>query len=98
MLLDEVGRVQAQPLAPGHLAHAAGDLKAARRVGTDIRSLYARRPDMSWALSRLEERQGEVMDADGLLNLTETELMAPLDRAALGRQADQLGLFVEGFP
>lgn len=63
-------------------AHASGDLKAARSAAADIRSLYARRPDLAWALSRLQERQGEVMDADALLNLTETELMAPLDRAA----------------
>lgn len=64
-------------------AHAAADLKAARAVVQDLRRLYAGRPDQSWALARLDERADEVMDADGLLNLAETELMAPLDRAAL---------------
>ena len=34
-------------------------------------------------MARLRERQDEVFDADALLSLAETELMGPLDRAAL---------------
>lgn len=64
-------------------AHVKGDLKSARSVTADLKALYAARPDQSWGLARLAEREGDMMDADGLLNLTETELMAPLDRAAL---------------
>lgn len=64
-------------------AHGSADLKAARTVVDDIASLYAKRPDTAWGLSRLAERRGEVYDADALLALTETEVLGPLDRAAL---------------
>jgi putative membrane protein len=62
---------------------AAGDLAAARKVAGRIRALYAGRADAAWALSRLADRAGDVLDADALLHLTEAELMAPLDAAAL---------------
>ena len=64
-------------------AHAAADLPAARRVTDAIAHLYQSREDLAWPLQRLADRRAEVLDADALLNLTETELMAPLDRAAL---------------
>jgi putative membrane protein len=64
-------------------AYVKGDLKSARSVTADLKALYANRPDQSWGLARLSDREAEMMDADALLNLTETELMAPLDRAAL---------------
>ncbi|MFN3607341.1 MAG: DUF697 domain-containing protein, partial [Cypionkella sp.] len=64
-------------------AHAAGSLPAARAVLADVQRLYAGRPEVSWAMARLSERAGDVLDADALLALTERELLAPLDRAAL---------------
>lgn len=64
-------------------ARGVGDLPAARAVATAIATLYAGRPDTSWGLARVEERARDVMDADALLDLVETEVMAPLDRAAL---------------
>lgn len=66
-------------------AEVAGavDLSTARRVAGRIRAIYAGRADVAWALSRLRDREGDVMDADAVLTLTETELMAPLDAAAL---------------
>jgi putative membrane protein len=45
----------------------------------DLTRLYSARPDTAWGRARLEERQAEVMDADAILALAETELMAPLD-------------------
>jgi len=63
-------------------ARAAGSLTAARRVTADLRTLYAARPEMAWARSRLTEREGDLLDAESLLGLAETELMAPLDAAA----------------
>jgi putative membrane protein len=48
----------------------------------EFTGLYTRRGDMAWALSRLKERQGDVLDPDALLRLAEAELMAPLDTAA----------------
>lgn len=63
-------------------AAESATLPEARRVTADLAALYARRGDMAWSLSRLKERQGEVLDADALLRLAEGELMAPLDTAA----------------
>lgn len=63
-------------------AEAADDLKAARVVSGQIARLYHGREDLSWGLARLQDRQGEVLDADALLRLTEVELMGPLDARA----------------
>lgn len=63
-------------------AAAAGDLKAARVVVGQLVGLYATRAANSWGRARLAERQGEVLDADGLLALAETEVLAPLDAMA----------------
>lgn len=62
---------------------AAHDLAAARAVAGRIRALYAGRADQSWALARLKDREADLFDADAVLKVTETELMAPLDAAAL---------------
>ena len=60
----------------------AATLADAKRVTAELTGLYTRRGDMAWALSRLKERQGDVLDPDALLRLAEVELMAPLDTAA----------------
>jgi putative membrane protein len=62
---------------------AAVSLAEARAVSVAVVALYAARPETAWGRDRLRERQGEVMDADALLALTEAELLAPLDAAAL---------------
>ena len=64
-------------------ARVGADLPAARGIRAAVAALYTGRPDTSWGLARLEERAADVMDADALLDLVETEVMAPLDRAAL---------------
>jgi putative membrane protein len=61
---------------------ARTNLKAAQKASDDLLRLYAGRPDLRWGAKRLEERRGEVLDPDALLNLTETELLGPLDLAA----------------
>lgn len=58
------------------------DLPAARRAVAAVAALYAARPETAWARDRLAARGAEVLDADALVALAETELMAPLDRAA----------------
>ena len=63
-------------------ALAQDDLEQARRVVGDLRTLYHAREDVSWGLARLEERQGELFDADAQLELAEAELLVPLDRVA----------------
>lgn len=66
-------------------AQSGADLARARRAADRIVQLYAARPEMRWPLSRLKDRREGVMDADAILNLTEAELMAPLDEAARRR-------------
>jgi putative membrane protein len=64
-------------------ARASADLPAARRVVDSLSGLYAGRAETSWGKARLADHQADMFDADALINLAETELMAPLDRAAL---------------
>lgn len=63
-------------------AAQADDLARARKVVTHVSGLYAARPEMDWSRARLAERAPEQLDTATLLNLAETELMAPLDAAA----------------
>lgn len=63
-------------------AHEAADLPQARKISAALTRLYANREETAWGRARLAERGGEVMDADALLALTETELLAPLDTLA----------------
>jgi putative membrane protein len=59
-----------------------GDVKEARSVVQGLGALYAGRPEMAAARTRLAARGAEMFDADGLLGLAEAELMGPLDQAA----------------
>ena len=63
-------------------ARNAHDLGQARAVAVALMQLYGARADLAWGRARLEERRADMLDADGLLGLTETELMASLDQAA----------------
>lgn len=64
-------------------AMASGDLAAARDVVTRLDKLYAGRDDAAWGRARLAEQSSDVLDADGLLGLAETTLLAPLDLRAV---------------
>jgi len=63
-------------------ARIAGDLAGARKVVDRLVALYADRPELDWGRGRLAERRGDSFDADGLFDLAEVELLAPLDAAA----------------
>ncbi|WP_333713680.1 YcjF family protein [Yoonia sp.] len=63
-------------------AIATEDLDAARRVLGEVTALYAKREDTSWGRAALAERQADVLDADALLGLAETTILAPLDARA----------------
>ncbi len=68
-----------------HAAEAAlvsQDLKEARGVADQLGRLYRGRADTAWGRERFAERRDDVMDADGLLALAETEILTPLDQAA----------------
>ncbi|WP_370160074.1 YcjF family protein [Limimaricola soesokkakensis] len=64
-------------------ALGAQDLSLARSVSAQMLSLYAGRDELAAGLARIRAREGEVFDADGLLALSETALLAPLDAMAL---------------
>jgi len=77
--MARIDRLRAQAIT----ARSTADLAAARRILAALTALYRPRPETAWGLARLKDQQAEVFDADALLNLAETELMAPLDTAAL---------------
>ncbi|MEI4473272.1 YcjF family protein [Frigidibacter sp. MR17.24] len=63
-------------------AIAGADLSAAREVAGRMAALYAGRPELAWGRDRLAARTPDLLDADGLLDLAEAELLGPLDEAA----------------
>lgn len=58
------------------------NLSRAREVTAQITALYRNRDDTSWGRTEFESRQVDVLDADGLLGLAETTILAPLDARA----------------
>ncbi len=63
-------------------ALATADLTLAREVASGLSALYVARPALARGVARLTELGAEVFDADGLLRLAETELLATLDAQA----------------
>ncbi len=47
-----------------------------------LRRFYASRSDMKWAIENLKKQDDTIIDPLGVLDLTEVELMSPLDKAA----------------
>jgi putative membrane protein len=60
-----------------------GDLKGARDVVEALQRLYGSREDTAWGRAELRDRQADILDADSLLALAETTLIAPLDARAM---------------
>ena len=58
------------------------DLDAARGVVRRLDAIYAERPQAQWGRANLAERSGDAFDAETLLTLAETQLLAPLDQEA----------------
>ncbi|MFV2035082.1 MAG: YcjF family protein, partial [Halocynthiibacter sp.] len=63
-------------------AWKSAKLSEARQVVARLDALYRGRDDLRWARARLKERQGDILDADTLLGVSESELMTTLDAAA----------------
>ncbi|MSU92232.1 DUF697 domain-containing protein [Rhodobacteraceae bacterium 2CG4] len=76
--LSRLGRVQARAADP----LARSDRARAARVCDDMLALYAARATLRLPAKELAARQPEILDADALIDATETALMAPLDAAA----------------
>lgn len=64
-------------------ALASNDLTAARKVTDQLMVLYASRPETEWGRANFMEAKGDMFDADGLLGLAETQLLAPMDVMAI---------------
>lgn len=56
--------------------------KETQRFAKNLSNIYRTRADMKWARENLEKGQDGIIDPVDLLDLTEAELMAPLDKAA----------------
>jgi len=78
MRLSRLGRLRQE--AARALTH--GDKAAADDVARRVGALYRHRHDLEWARARLAEHDNDIMDAAERLNLTERELMGPLDGQA----------------
>ncbi len=63
-------------------AARGGELPEARAASASVAALYRGRAEMRWPLARLAEQEPGIMDPDAVIDLTERELMAPLDAAA----------------
>lgn len=61
---------------------AEADLTGARDLVRQLKRLYDGRGELRWGLDRLSEREAEQFDAEALLGLAESELLAPLDTLA----------------
>ncbi len=62
--------------------HRAPDPKAEQSAVRRLSSLYAGRRELGWARDRLHQHGRDVHDPGALLQLSDRELMAPLDAAA----------------
>lgn len=77
--LRRVDRIQ-------HMAAEAlseGSLTRAREVVAGMRRLYGGREDTAWGRKTLDDREAEVLDADGLLGLAEQVILRDLDARAV---------------
>lgn len=63
-------------------ARASNQRATAQEAVTQLTRLYAGRPELRWNLDRLNETAPDQLDATGLLDLTESTLMPPLDAEA----------------
>jgi putative membrane protein len=58
------------------------DVEAARTTIAALKRIYDGRRDVAWALARLNEHEGDVMDPADRVRVAERDLIVPLDEAA----------------
>ncbi len=66
-------------IADSRLGSRDDGTKAAR----DVMGLYRGREELTWKINRVNEQMPDHLDAESVLTLVETEVMEPLDKAAL---------------
>ncbi len=64
------------------IARNTNDLKVAKQVVNNLRSIYADRSDVAWGLAALQEHEDDIIDGRDRINMAERDLLAPLDEAA----------------
>ena len=82
--LAALGRLAKIDRLQAHVRDVAreGKLVAAVKVSRRIEAFYSSREELRWGREKLNERRGELLDADAVLALTERELLSPLDDLA----------------
>ncbi len=63
-------------------ARNSGDRGQALETMAQFDRMYQGRAELRWARTALKEQQADILDADALIDLTEQNLMAPLDELA----------------
>lgn len=63
-------------------AERHNDTGLAKRVASDLKTLYRSRSDLAWGRARLGDHERDIMSARETLTLSERELMAPIDAQA----------------
>lgn len=63
-------------------ALSTSDVNAGRKLSQDLCKLFKDRDDTAWGRDRLAARENDIFDAQGMLDLIETDLLGPLDIAA----------------
>lgn len=64
-------------------AQEDGSREAGMKLANSVTALYQSRDELSWKMQRVNELLPDQMDAQSVLNVLETELIDPLDQAAL---------------
>lgn len=62
-------------------AHLADDRDAARRLVAEVSALYAMRPETARGRAEVARAAGEIVDGRDLIDIAESALLRPLDRA-----------------
>jgi len=63
-------------------ARSSSDRELALQTMARFDRMYQGRAELRWARTALKEQQADILDADALIDLTEQNLMAPLDALA----------------
>ncbi|MBA3324613.1 MAG: TIGR01620 family protein [Rhodobacteraceae bacterium] len=76
--LARIDRFRAEALA----ATSTADTAAAVTLSEKLETFYAGRPELQWSRETLADQRAGLLDADALVQLTERQLLTPLDAAA----------------